>query len=287
MLSLSQAIILGLLQGFTELFPISSLGHSVLLPSLLGWNINQHDPAFLVFLVATHLATALVLIGFYFKDWILVAQGFLRSLLHRRIDPRDTYARLAWLLVIATIPAGLLGLLFQKRFGDLFGSPHLVAVFLIGNGVLLYAIEHRRRRAALSATGPAGIDGAIARLSFVQALRTGTLQALALFPGFSRTGSALAGGLFSGLDHESAARFSFLLATPIILAAAVLKLSVLFTDTSAYPITEIIVGMIASGFAALFSLLFLTRYFKTHTLMPFAVYCMAAGALSLGIFILQ
>jgi undecaprenyl-diphosphatase len=287
MLTYTQAIILGLLQGFTELFPISSLGHSVLLPSLLSWDLDQSAPFFVVFLVATHLATALVLFAFYFRDWIRVAQGFLRSIIYRRVEQRDIYAKLAWLLIIGTVPAGLLGFLFQKRLGDLFASPHIVAVFLFGNGLMLLAIESMRKRPSSSlqvAENGIALDTTISRLSLFQALRTGTMQALALFPGFSRTGASIGGGLLAGLDHAAAARFSFLLATPIIFAAALLKLPVLFT-THGYPVQQILAGMAAAAAAALFSILFLTRYFRTRTLLPFAYYCMLAGASSIIFFL--
>ncbi len=276
MITYGQAIVLGLLQGFTELFPISSLGHSVLLPALLHWNIDQEAPFFLVFLVATHLATALVLLGFFWKDWWKMTLGLIRSVVNRRIDPSDTYARLVWVLIIATIPAGILGLLFQKKVEGLFAAPQLVAGALVLNGVLLYGIElvkrQRRRYENLRVTG----DSAIAKMPWLAAVGAGTMQALALIPGFSRTGAALAGGLLAGLDHESAARFSFLLATPIILAAAVLKLPTLLH--AEYPIGPILVGAVVSGAAALFSVFFLTRYFKTNTLTPFAWYCIAVGA---------
>jgi undecaprenyl-diphosphatase len=277
MLTYTQAIILGLLQGFTELFPISSLGHSVLLPSLLSWDLDQSAPFFVVFLVATHLATALVLFAFYFRDWIRVAQGFLRSIIYRRVEQRDIYAKLAWLLIIGTVPAGLLGFLFQKRLGDLFASPHIVAVFLFGNGLMLLAIESMRKRPSSSlqvAENGIALDTTISRLSLFQALRTGTMQALALFPGFSRTGASIGGGLLAGLDHAAAARFSFLLA----------KLPVLFT-THGYPVQQILAGMAAAAAAALFSILFLTRYFRTRTLLPFAYYCMLAGASSIIFFL--
>jgi undecaprenyl-diphosphatase len=289
MITYAQAIILGLLQGFTELFPISSLGHSVLLPALLGWNLDQSAPYFLVFLVATHFATAVVLIIFYFKDWVRILQGFLRSIIYRNVQQRDVYAKLAWLLVVATIPAAAIGFIFQKKLGALFASPHIVAVFLLGNGILLFAVEKLKKRPSSSmnaGSSSLSIDTAISRLSVFQALRAGTMQVLALFPGFSRTGSALGGGLLAGLDHEAAARLSFLLATPIILAAAVLKLPALFT-THGLPTDQILAGMAASAFAAFFSLLFLTRYFKTRTLMPFALYCMVAGAGSIIFFVLQ
>lgn len=285
MLTYTQAILIGALQGFTELFPISSLGHTVLLPSILGWNIDQHAPFFVVFLVATHLATALVLLAFYFTDWLKIAQGFLRSLLQKGIASDDVYAKLAWLLIIGTIPAGILGLTFQKPLESLFASPHIVAVFLLGNGILMFTIERRFRHRRSMEVRHGRIDASIARLSFTGAITAGAMQALALFPGFSRTGASIAGGLIAGLEHQSAARFSFLLATPIILAAAVLKLPVLFTDTASYPVAEIIVGALASGLAAIFSIVFLTKYFKTQTMTPFAIYCMLAGAGSLIFFI--
>jgi undecaprenyl-diphosphatase len=279
MLTIGQAILLGALQGITELFPISSLGHTVLIPSLLGWQIDQSGDFFVVFLVATHFATALVLLLFFWRDWLRMFQGFFRSLLTRRLDSGDTYARLPWLLIAATIPAGLLGLIFQKKFELLFASPKIVAVVLILNGILLYAIEFIKRKRMryenLRVTG----DIAIARIPWISAIGTGLMQCLALIPGFSRTGSSLAGGLLSGLDHESAARFSFLLATPIIFAAAALKLPHLLHAN--YPIAPILIGAAVSGVAAFISIAFLTKYFKHNTLTPFAIYCVAAGLVSL------
>lgn len=284
MITFSQAIILGLLQGFAELFPISSLGHSVILPALLGWNIDQSAPYFLVFLVATHLATALVLFGFFFIDWLLIIQGLLRIAITRKIDPRDRYAKLGFRLVIATIPAGLLGLIFQKKLAVLFASPHIVAVFLFLNGILLLWAEYTTCRKRRLQTSPENADAVIARLPISGVLLTGTAQAIALLPGFSRTGASIAGGLHAGLDHTSAARFSFLLATPIIFLAALLKLPILFT-TSGYPVMEILAGSVAAAGAALFSIVFLTRYFKDNTLRPFALYCMVAGGGSLLYFL--
>ncbi len=284
MITFAQAIILGLLQGFAELFPISSLGHSVILPALLGWNIDQEAPYFLVFLVATHLATALVLLGFFFVDWLLIAQGLLRIALTRKIDPRDRYAKLGFRLVIATVPAGLLGLIFQKKLAALFASPHIVAVFLLLNGLLLLWVEYLTRHRRRLQTSPENADAIIARLPLSGVLLTGTAQAMALLPGFSRTGASIAGALYAGLDHTSAARFSFLLATPIIFAAALLKLPILFT-TPGYPLTEILAGSLAAACAAFFSIVFLTRYFKDNTLRPFGLYCIAAGGGSLLYFL--
>ncbi|MGE5541326.1 MAG: undecaprenyl-diphosphate phosphatase, partial [Bacillota bacterium] len=223
MLTYFQSFVLGALQGLTELFPISSLGHTVILPGLLGWTVDQHAELFVIFLVATHLATALVLLVFFWRDWLRIASGFFRSLAARRIPAGDSYARLSWLIIVATIPAGLLGLLFQHKLENFFAAPAMVALFLIGNGILLYGAELLRRRAASRPT-ERQIDATLAHLPFRKALGIGCMQALALFPGFSRTGATLAGGLLAGLTHETSARFSFLLATPIIFAAAALKL---------------------------------------------------------------
>lgn len=287
MLTFTQAILLGLLQGATELFPISSLGHSVLLPAVLGWQLDEHAAYFLVLLVATHLATALVLFLIFIKDWIRIGQGFLRSLAAKGLPANDPYARLAWLLIIATIPAGLLGLLFQKKLEVLFASPHIVALFLVANGVLLLLAERLKRRSLRLEAAAGRVDIAISRTSFLAAIGTGSMQALALLPGFSRTGASITGGLLSGLDHESAARFSFLLATPIIFAAAVLKLPVLLHAQSGYPLAQIGAAALAAAIAAFFSAAFLTRYFRTRTLEPFAWYCIVAGAISMVVFLLQ
>ncbi len=272
MITYAQAIVLGALQGLTELFPISSLGHSVIVPQLLGWQIDQQDPSFVIFLVGTHTATALVLLGFFWRDWYEIVKGLLRSLFARGIRAGDTYARLGWLLVLATIPAGLLGLLFQKTFERLFASPAIAALFLAGNGLLLWGAELLRRRSAAYSGG----DAKIARLSWFQGFGIGCMQCLALLPGFSRTGSTLSGGLLAGLSHEDAARFSFLLATPIIFAASVLKLPALLKGAHGEA-GIVLAGALASAIAAYLSVRFLIRYFRTNTLTPFAVYCFVAG----------
>lgn len=281
MLSFSQAGLLGILQGITELFPISSLGHSVIIPSLLGWNIDQSDPLFLSFLVATHLATALVLLGFFWRDWYSIVVGIVRSLKMRVIADDDTYARLGWLLVVGTIPAGIVGLLFQEQLRSLFASPRTAALFLAGNGVLLLAFEFLRRKQVRSEVAPGSHDDArLAGITWTQAIGIGCMQCLALLPGFSRTGATLGGGLMSGLSHEDAARYSFLLATPIILAAAVLKIPELLVSASAHALTVTLVGALCSAIAAYLSVRFLMRYFKTRTLAPFAAYCLLAGAIA-------
>lgn len=286
MLTYFQAVILGSVQGLTELFPVSSLGHTVILPKLLNWNLDQSASFFLVFIVATHLATSLALLGFFWKDWVLVLKGILRSLKERRIGAEDVYARLGWLIVVATIPAGILGLLFEDKLKILFASPRFAAVFLVLNGIILFGAEKLRKIAAENEETN-GSDGRIARLSWKNSVKIGFAQALALVPGFSRTGSALGGGLLVGLNHEDAARFSFLLATPIIFAAAVLKLPELIAPGNNYPLGPILAGSIFAAAAAYFSVKFLSRYFKTKTLSPFAAYCVAAGILSSLVFLLR
>src|SRR4029077_5780717 len=190
-----QAVLLGLLQGFSELFPISSLGHSVILPRLLGWNIHQNDSFFVTFLVATHLATALVLLAFFRRDWARILRGLGRSLRNREIGA-DTDARLGWLLVVGTVPAGLLGLLLEHALLELFASGRSAAFFLILNGVMLYGAERLRRRAPVVESGddPAVADARIAnRVSWRGALAVGAAQAVALVPGFSRSGATMGG----------------------------------------------------------------------------------------------
>jgi undecaprenyl-diphosphatase len=280
MLTPIQAALLGLLQGISELFPISSLGHSIILPGLLGWSIDRNANYFLTFLVATHFATALVLFFFYLDDWVRIIRGTLRSIWSGSMLG-NSEARLGWLLVIGTVPAGMLGLLFERRLRPLFVSPSYVAGFLLLNGILLYGAEILRKR-AVSAEAVRDPDQRIAvEISWWQSAKVGVMQVLALLPGFSRTGSTLAGGLMVGLAHEDALRFSFLLATPIIAAAALLKLPALFVSTDRAAIGAALIGAGCAAIAAFFSVKFLTRYFKTQTLTPFAIYCLLAGFSSL------
>jgi undecaprenyl-diphosphatase len=271
-----QAIILGLLQGVTELFPISSLGHSVILPRLFGWNIHQNDPYFITFLVATHLATALVLLGFFWRDWVRIIKGLGRSLRDRGIAEDDTDAKLAWLLVVGTIPAGILGLLLEHALRHVFASPSSAAFFLMLNGVLLFGAEALRRRAPQTDVDD---DTRIAKqVGFPQSFLVGAAQALALIPGFSRSGATMAGGLLVGLSHKDAARFAFLLATPIIGAAAVLKLPELFGSQGNGIRGQALVASLCSAGAAYLTVRFLMRYFETRTLIPFAIWCLGFGA---------
>jgi len=275
-ISYGQAIVLGLLQGFSELFPISSLGHSVILPRLLGWDIHQNDKFFITFLVATHLATALVLLGFFWRDWVRIVKGLGRSLRDRQIAPDDTDAKLGWLLVVGTIPAGILGLLLEHKLRSVFASAQSAALFLFLNGFLLYGAERLRRRAPQAEHGDP--DERIARrVTWRNAFTVGAAQALALIPGFSRSGATMGGGLLVGLSNEDAARFAFLLATPIIGAAAALKLPELAGPEGNGVRGPALVGAICSAVTAYLAVRFLMRFFETNRLTPFAIYCVLAG----------
>jgi undecaprenyl-diphosphatase len=271
-----QGAMLGLLQGVSELFPVSSLGHSVILPKLVGWNIHQNAPYFLTFLVALHLATALVLLAFFWRDWVRILKGLGRSLRDREI--RDPDAKLAWLLVVGTIPAGILGLTLQDSLRKFFASPEYASIFLACNGLLLYGAELLRRRAPVAAEDD---DERIARtVGWPQSFAVGAAQAVALIPGFSRSGASMGGGLLVGLSHKDAARFAFLLATPIILAAAVLKLPDLAGSQGNGVRGPALVGALCSALTAYLAVRFLMRYFETRTLTPFAIYCACAGTAS-------
>jgi undecaprenyl-diphosphatase len=285
-ISYFQAIVLGLLQGASELFPVSSLGHAVVLPKILGWNIHQNDPFFLTFLVAVHLATAIVLLGFFWHDWVRIVTGIGRSLRDREIAPDDADARLGWLLVVGTIPAGILGLTLEHPLRKLFASPTSAAIFLFVNGLLLFAAERLRRRAPNAPERERDEDNRIAhRVSWSQSVGVGAAQALALIPGISRSGVTMGGGLRVGLNNEDAAKFGFLLATPVIGAAAALKLPDLFGSAGNGVRGPALVAALCAAVTAYLSVRFLMRFFETNRLTPFAIYCTAVGALLTIIFI--
>lgn len=277
MITYFQAAILGIVQGIAEPFPVSSLGHGVILPRVFGWDIHQNDDFFLAFLVATHLATALVLLGFFWEDWKRIVGGLVRSLREREIREGDTDARLGWLLIIGTIPVGLIGLLLEKPLRSVFASPASAAAFLIANGLMLLAAERLRRRVV--ATDAVGSDERLARMSWRNAGFIGTAQAIGLIPGFSRSGATMSAGLVAGLSNEDAARFAFLLATPIIGAAALLKVPDLLGPAGNGVRGPALVGAICAAITTYFSVKFLLRFFETNRLTPFAVYCTIAGAL--------
>jgi undecaprenyl-diphosphatase len=276
-ISYFQAVVLGLVQGVAEPFPISSLGHAVILPRLVGWNIHQNDDYFLAFLVATHLATAIVLFGIFLDDWRRIVGGLLRSLRDRDIATDDTDARLGWLLVVGTIPAGILGLVLEHPLRTLFASAPSAAAFLTLNGVLLFGFERLRRRAPTPGDYVGDSDARIAGLTWRQAIAVGTSQATALIPGISRSGVTMGGGLLVGLSNEDAARYAFLLATPIIGAAALLKLPDLFGSKGDGVRGPALVAALCAAVATYVAVRFLLRYFETNRLTPFGIYCVGAG----------
>jgi undecaprenyl-diphosphatase len=377
-----QAVVIALVQGVTELFPVSSLGHSVLIPAWFGgsWQamVTQSSQAssessfYLAYIVALHCATALALTWFFRADWVRIIRGFLRSLpasvqwslrdRRLRLSVLDKDERLAWMIIFATIPVGLTGVVLEHTFRVLFAKPSVAAVLLFVNGLILLGAEAlrrsaaRRKQAGAAATAgrpaqafapsgppwdtaargygyggvsqnpsypgepgtpgyPVGVpsvsvplhgmgqsashrrpsggrvatdvaaaersDESIAKLSYADGIWIGAAQILALVAGISRSGVTMAGGLWRGLDHEDAARFAFLLATPVILAAGVLKVPSLFGPAGAHIHGQVVLGVIVCGIAAYLSVRFLVRWFQTRTLTPFAIYCLAFGALSI------
>jgi undecaprenyl-diphosphatase len=367
-LTFLEAGVVGLIQGVTELFPVSSLGHNVLIPALIGgsWatdlNVAKPESPYLAFIVGMHVATAIALLIYFWRDWVRIIGGFLTSLghwqgWHPRVATRDE--RLAWMIILATIPVGLVGLVAEHAFRVLFGKPILAGVFLIVNGVILYFGEKFRPRASvqadrevaaqragtLAATGPGGVppgtipaagqpgpgrgqpgpgqlepgqqalrqqaegeqavghqpaahagghqavreeeisqalasDERLARIGFTAAVVIGASQILALLAGISRDGVTMVTGMARGLSREDAARFAFLLATPVILAAGVLKVPDLLGPLGNGIRGEILFGSVLSGLGAYVSVRFLVRYFQTRTLYPFALYCFVFGLLS-------
>jgi undecaprenyl-diphosphatase len=277
-ISYFQAIILGLTQGIAEPFPVSSLGHGVILPRLAGWHIHQNDKFFLTFLIATHLATAIVLLLFFLRDWVEIAKGLWRSLQMREIRDDDKYARLGWLLVAGTIPVGIIGLLLQEPIRKLFASPQLAAAFLIVNGFALLGFERLRRRPPRPGDHEGDADARLSRLHWRQAIGVGTSQAFALIPGISRSGFTMGGGLLVGLSNEDAARFGFLLATPVIFAAAALKLPELFGSAGNGVRGPALVAGLCAAVTTFFAVRFLLRFFETNRLSPFGIYCIGMGA---------
>ncbi len=319
-LSYTEAIVIGLLQGVSELFPVSSLGHSVLFPALIGgrWatDLDMSAPGspYLDTLVAMHVATAAALVTFFWQDWVRLIGALLSSLRDRRITTTDQ--RLIWLLVVGTIPVGLAGLALDKVMREYLGKPVPAAVFLMVNGLVLYAVEWLHRRSKSTGAqhsqvrsgdpgGAAGLadpemptvvmpavrsgkpslatseggsdDLVLARLGWGEALAIGACQVFALLPGISRSGATIAGGLMRGLSHQDAARFAFLLATPVIAAAGLLKIPELARPEMHSAIGPALVGSVVSGLGAYVSVRFLTSYFHTRTLTPFAIYCVIAG----------
>ncbi len=280
-----QAIVLGALQGATELFPISSLGHTVLFPTLFGWNElvdaqSESESFWLAFVVMLHVGSALGLLFYYRRDWVQIIRAFFRTLATRRVQ--TSTERLAWLIIVASIPAGVLGIAFEHDLRTITAKPELAAIFLVVNGCVLFAAEWFRRRAEvreLAAREGAKPDGGreLDTLEYREAFVVGVAQSTALVAGISREGVTMGAGLARGLDHSDSARFAFLLATPIILAAGLFKLPDLLGHNGDGVRGQALVACIAAAITAVFTVGFLVKYFKTRTLIPFAIYCVVFG----------
>jgi undecaprenyl-diphosphatase len=310
-----EAAVVGLIQGVSELFPVSSLGHNVLIPALIGgsWardlNVSTPESPYLAFIVGMHVATAIALLIYFWRDWIRIIGGFFSSIRHIRVETVNE--RLAWMLILATIPVGIVGLLFEHAFRVLFGKPILAAVFLIVNGLILFSGERFRPRSSMEAdeaiaaqreralsegrqgagrhaSGQQAVrqeemtlavqaDQRLSTMGIWRALLIGATQILALFAGISRDGITMVTGMARGLSREDAARFAFLLATPVILAAGVLKIPDLMGPLGKGIHGQILLGSVLSGLGAYVSVRFLVKYFQTRTLTPFAIYCIVFG----------
>ena len=315
-----EAAVVGLVQGVTELFPISSLGHNVLIPALMGgsWaadlNVAEPESPYLAFIVGLHVATAIALLVYFWRDWVRIIGGFFSSLRDRRVETADQ--RLAWMIVLATIPVGLVGLVAEHPFRVIFGKPIVAAVFLAVNGLILIAGERYRSRASLAADKRAAVsrqaelvmaggrpafppgpgqpergqperdpeeadaiasDRRVSVVGYGKAIVIGSSQILALLAGISRDGVTMVTGMARGLAREDAARFAFLLSTPVILAAGVLKIPDLMGPLGHGIRGQVVVGSVLSGVGAYISVKYLVRYFQTRTLTPFGIYCIIAG----------
>jgi undecaprenyl-diphosphatase len=317
-LTFLEAAVVGVIQGVSEMFPVSSLGHSVLLPALVGgsWardlNVAAPESPYLAFIVGLHVATAIALLIYFRHDWVRIISAFFTSIRNREIYTADQ--KLAWMIVLATIPVGIAGLAFEHAFRVIFGQPKYAAAFLILNGFILIGGERFRRRSSLAAdvasarerehaelvaAGRHSSSGAradrqreqaavevadrrLATLPFVPAVFIGSAQILALLAGISRDGVTMVAGMTRGLSREDAARFAFLLATPVILAAGALKIPDLFGPLGSGIHGQILLASILSGVGAYLSVRFLIRYLRTRTLTPFGVYCLVAGFASLA-----
>ena len=289
-MTFAQALFMGLLQGATELFPVSSLGHAVLIPSLLHWSFKQSDPSFVPFLTLLHLGTAGALLVIYRDEWIVIIRGFFSAAFRGQI--RTEPERLAMLLLVGTLPTATVGVYLEHQIKVLFATPKIAASFLVVNGCLMLGAEFLRRRSErrASASGTTRLEqeekfGAAEHISFRAAALVGACQSLALIPGISRSGITIGGGLVAGLRHVEAARFSFLLATPVILAAGIIEVPQLFSP--GVPLGEYMAGAVLAAIAAYLSARFLLRYFRSGRLDPYGLYCIVAGIVSLALLTLR
>ncbi len=283
-LSWLESGVIGALQGVSELFPVSSLGHSVLVPAIVGgsWSrdldVRATESPYLAFIVGLHVATAIALIVYFRRDWALLLRGLWTSVRYRRVQLPEE--RLIWLLILATIPVGVAGIALEHTFRTVLATPTLTACFLILNGVLLEGSQRLQRRRPASL--PDGeVDAALSQRRVGPAVAVGAAQIAALAPGISRSGIAMGAGVVAGWGNQQAARFSFLLATPVILAAGVLKVPDLLGPLGDGIRGQVVFGSVLSGIGAYLSVRFLDRWFASRTLRPYAVYCIIAGVVAL------
>lgn len=280
-LSYWQAILTGFLQGITELFPISSLGHSILVPAWIGgsWNTfltnsTAGESPYLLMIIALHAASAITLLLIFWKRWMQLIKAFFRSLKSRSLETPE--ARIIWLVLVATVPVGVLGVLFEQQFQRLFSEPLAASIFLTLNGLILIVAEKSSKTKTLIDSD----ETLVHQISFKNALTIGVAQSAALFPGISRFGVTMGAGLNRGLSHSAASDFAFLLATPVILGAGLLKIPDLFNPEISHIIGPVIVGSIVAVFGTYISVKILVKWFKHHTLYPFAIYCLFVGLIS-------
>lgn len=285
MSELLKVIILAILQGFSELFPVSSLGHTVIIPAYLGWWKLTTDPSFLPIVTVLHLGTTIALLAFYWRDWVALIRAFFKTIIAGRLDA-DPQGKTIWLIIVATIPIGIVGLILQNPIEDVFFAtqwPILPAAFLCANGAVLYVVEALRQQEEPAQLGRAKqeqVYATIADLTFKQAVIIGIAQIFALLPGISRSGITMVAGMRSRLSHEEALHFAFLLLTPVIAAASLLEIPKLIKLHNHAALIDATIGSIIAAIVAYVSIRFLTRYFKVGRLTPFAFYCLIAGALS-------
>ena len=288
-MTLVQAIIISIVQGASELFPVSSLGHAIVFPVLFGWDpkmMSSNGP-YLPFLVTLHLGTALALLAFYWRDWARLVGAAIKGLSGTGAMTADE--KVFMLLITGTIPTGVLAFLFEKQVKALFSDPFLVSIFLLANGLMMILAEHLRRAADVPPGEEAALVSTGARkplehLTYVQAIGVGFAQSLALLPGVSRSGATMVGGLLSRLTHTDAARYSFLLGTPIIFLAALHQVPTLGQYKNTPNIVEYsAIGLVLAGVTAYFSVKFLTKYFETKRLDPFGYYCLLLGAITIAV----
>lgn len=281
-LSYWQAILTGFLQGITELFPISSLGHSILVPAWIGgsWNsflsnTTAGESPYLLMIIALHAASAITLLLVFWKRWLQLIRAFFESLKSRSLETPES--RIIWLILLATIPVGVLGIAFESQFQVLFSEPLAASIFLTLNGLILVVAERSSKRKTIADSDETLID----QISFKSAFTIGVAQSAALFPGISRFGITMGAGLNRGLSHSAASDFAFLLATPVILGAGLLKIPDLFNPEISHILGPVIVGSIIAALGTYISVKVLVNWFKHHTLYPFAIYCLIIGIISM------